>query len=85
MKMSLNEQSHVSDPTVEIWLPLARDVAVSPCPGESDKVISANDRHIRAINRSIFQQSTVIAGCSRELIDSLLGEEGGIFQATAET
>ena len=73
--MSLNEQSHVSDPTFEIWLPLARDVAVSPCPGESDQVISANDRHIRTINRSIFQQSTVIAGCSRELIESLLGEE----------
>ena len=75
VKMSLNEQSHVSDPTFEIWLPLARDVAVSPCPGESDQVISANDRHIRTINRSIFQQSTVIAGCSRELIESLLGEE----------
>ena len=75
VKMSLNEQSHVSDPTFEIWLPRARDVAVSPCPGESDQVISANDRHIRTINRSILQQSTVIAGCSRELIESLLGEE----------
>ena len=84
VKMSHPERSHVADPTVEVWLPLARDVAVSPCPGESDKVISANDRHIRAINRSIYQQSTVIAGCSRELIESLLGEEAGMFRTTAE-
>ena len=75
VKMSHPERSHVSDPTVEVWLPLARDVAVSPCPGESDQVISANDRHIRTINRSVFQQSTVIAGCSWELIESMLGEE----------
>ena len=79
VKLSHPERSHLSDPSVEVWLPLASDVAVFPCPGESDKVISANDRHIRAINKSVFQQSTVIAGYSRELIDSLLGEEGGIF------
>ena len=75
VKMSHPERSHLADSTVELWLPLARDVAVSPCPGESDKVISVNDRHIRTINRSIFQQSTVIAGCSRELIESLIREE----------
>ena len=74
VKMSHPERSHLADPTVELWLPLARDVAVSPCPGDRDKVVSANDRHIREINKSIFQQSTVIAGCSRELIESVLGE-----------
>ena len=74
VKMSNPEQSHLADPTVELWLPLARDVAVSPCPGERDKVISANDRHIREINKSVFQQSTVIAGCSRELIETIVGK-----------
>ena len=73
VKLSHPERSNPSDPSVEVWLPLASDVAVFPCPWESDKVISANDRHIRTINRSIFQQSTVIAGCSRELIESLRG------------
>lgn len=73
VKMSNPERPHLADPTVELWLPLARDVAVSPCPGESDKVVSANDRHIRTINKSIFQQSTVIAGCSRELIELVKG------------
>ena len=73
VKMSNPERSHLADPTVELWLPLARDVAVTPCPGERDKIISANDRHIRTINKSIFQQSTVIAGCSRELIELVKG------------
>ena len=74
VKMSHPERSHLADPRVELWLPIARDMAISPCPGESDRVISVNDRHIRAINRSVFQQSTVIAGCARELIETLVGE-----------
>ena len=73
VKMSNPGRSHLADPTVEVWLPLARDVVVTPCPGERDKVVSANDRHIRAINRSVFKQSTVIAGCSRELIEFVRG------------
>ena len=71
VQMSHPERFHLADPTAELWLPLARDVAVSPCPGESDRVVSANDRHIRAINRIVFEQSTVIAGCSRDLIESV--------------
>ena len=73
VKMSHPERSHVADPSVEVWLPLARDMAVSPCPGESDKIVSVKGRHIESINRSVFQQSTVIAGCSRELIESIIG------------
>ena len=85
VKMSHPERFHLADPTVELWLPLARDVAVSPCPGERDKVVSANDRHIREINKSISQQSTVIAGCSREIIESVLDEAERTISATAET
>ena len=84
VKMSKPGRSHLSDPTVEVWLPLARDVAVTPCPGERDKVVSANDRHIREINKSIYQQSTVVAGCSCEIIESLLGEGERIISATRE-
>lgn len=85
VKMSNPGRSHLADPTVELWLPLARDVAVSPCPGERDKVIYANDRHIREINKSISQQSTVIAGCSREIIESVLDEGERTSRSTAET
>ena len=73
VRLSFSEGSHVADPNAEVWLPLSRDMAISFCPGECDKVVSANDRHIRAINKSIFQQSKVIAGCSRELIEFVRG------------
>ena len=73
VKMSNPGRSHLADPTVELWLPLARDVAVTPCPGESDKIVFVNDKHIRAINQGIYQQSTVIAGCSQELIELVRG------------
>lgn len=73
VKMSHPERPHLSDLDLEVWLPLASDVAVFPSPWESDKVILANDRNIRAINKGIFQQSTVIAGCSRELIELVRG------------
>lgn len=74
VKLSNPGQTHLADPSVEVWLPLARDVAVSPCPGERDQVISVRDRHVKSINRSVFQQSTVIAGCSRDLIETVVGE-----------
>ena len=73
VKLTYPGRSHLADPTVEVWLPLARDVTVSPCPGESDKVISVKGRHIESINRSLFMQSTVIAGCSQELVESIAG------------
>lgn len=85
VNLSHPERSPLSDSSAEVWLPLARDVAVFPYLWESDTVIFANDSHIRAINTSVFQQSTVIAGCSRELIESLLGEEARIIRATTET
>ena len=74
MNLTTLYRSYLIEPSATVWLPLARDVGVSFCPGESDKIISLQDRHIKPINRSVFQQSTVIAGCSRELIESVLGE-----------
>ena len=72
VQLSHSERSYLSDQDLEVWLPLARDVAVFPSPWEGDKVMSVNDKHIRTINKGISQQSTVIAGCSREIINSLL-------------
>ena len=74
LKLTYPDRAHLSDPTVEFWLPLARDVAFSPCPGDRDKVVSLKDRHIESLNKSAFEQSNVIAGCSREIIESVLGK-----------
>ena len=56
---------------LEIWLPLASDVAVALTPGGVDKQKVMKDKKIRLLNEGIFQQSTVIAGCARGLIESI--------------
>lgn len=73
-KLTLPNRTHISDPSVEVWLPIASDVAVSPFGSKgSERLIQLDrDRHIRALNTAIFRQSTVIAGRSKELITSLV-------------
>ena len=65
----------LTDPKVELWLPVASDVAVCSYgePG-TERIINALDAsRIRTLNRMIFKQSTVIAACSRELVASIGG------------
>lgn len=68
------DRIYFDNPGIEIWLPLARDVAVALNPGTCDRLKTMKDKHIGEINESILNQSSTIAGCSFELIDSLLGE-----------
>ena len=63
-------RAHLANPSVEFWFPLASDVAVSPFAGEPEKLVLVDDKTVRSINESISKQSTVIAGCSRELVSS---------------
>lgn len=58
---------------IEIWLPLASDVAVALTPGRFNKLWVMNDRKREALNQSLFSQSKVIAGCSYGLIESIRG------------
>ena len=74
VKLAHPGQVHPADPTVEIWLPLAHDVAVSPAPIPSAEELLVeihDDSPVRAINAAIFKQSTAIAGRSQRLIASL--------------
>jgi len=74
LRLSLPGRSHLTDPTVEIWLPVAHDILVGPAPLPQQELVVGlrEDRHIRYINESILKQSTVIAGRSKELISSLV-------------
>lgn len=60
---------------IEIWLPLASDVAVALTPGRFDKLRVMKDRNREALNHGMFSQSTVIAGCSHGLIESIRRRE----------
>ncbi len=58
----------------EWWLPITSGVAVSPGGRpDSERVVRVTDaRAIRRFNEIVWEQSTMVAGCSRELIASLV-------------
>lgn len=66
---------HLSNPKAEALLPISYDVIVTPTfsRGEEKLVEVKEMDHIRFINKGIFEQSDMVAGRSRELIESLAG------------
>lgn len=74
LKLNLPGRQNLKDPTVEVWLPVAHDVMVSPAPipPEEERVFElSDDSRIRYTNEAILKQSNAIAGRSKELITSL--------------
>ena len=66
-------RSHLSDPAVEAWLPIAHDVAVAPAlsRGQEELQLIKDNRFVRQLNQSIVQQSSAFAGRSLALVTSL--------------
>ena len=64
----------LTDPTVEFWLPVAPDIAVTPYFARGhEELREAQDATIEKINKEIFRQSSAIGGCSGKSIASLAG------------
>ena len=72
-KLTLPGRANLSDPSVEAWLPISRDIAITPAPEKNTiQVVHVSDeRHIRRINLAIASQSNIIASSSRQLVSSL--------------
>jgi hypothetical protein len=73
-KMTYPGREHLSDPSVEIWLPLAFDVVVTLASLPSARELlreMQDDAIVRHINETVFKQSTIIAGRSLKLLESL--------------
>ncbi len=66
-----SESNGLHDPNSEMWLPVASDIAIGPGTGGVKLGFLAADSAIRTMNREITCQSSVIAGCSPDLIRSL--------------
>ena len=75
VKLSYPGRSFIGDPSVQVWLHLAHDVAIAFNSGECERVKVLKPRHIQALNESGYKQSTMIAGRSYKLIESLTSEE----------
>jgi hypothetical protein len=77
IKLTLPDRTHLADPVVEAWFPIAHDVVVGPSASPSgERLITIGDPHIRRINQLVFRQSTEVAGRSRQLLESLAGIKG---------
>lgn len=73
VKLTKDGRNHLSDPSVQMWLPLSFDVAVTPCGarGAEGFVEFTEMADVRYLNERIFAQSTAIAGRSVPLVKSL--------------
>ncbi|RVD67160.1 hypothetical protein EN751_38275 [Mesorhizobium sp. M4A.F.Ca.ET.029.04.2.1] len=73
VKLTAPNRTDLNDPTVEMWLPIASDVAVGA--GQGDGKISLHDtvdeRPVRQLNIAIAGQSGTIAAGSAALVKSI--------------
>ncbi len=67
------DRSHLADPAVEAWLPIAHDVAIAPAlsRGQEQLLLVKDNRFVKQLNQSIAQQSSAFAGRSSTLVRSL--------------
>lgn len=73
VKLAVAGQSDLRNPAVEMWLPVASDIAVGAGAGNGAMTLRhlEDQSPIRQLNRAIASQSGIIAGASAELIRSL--------------
>lgn len=75
VKLTAAGRTDLNDPVVEMWLPIASDVAVGV--GQGDGKISIHHtldgRPVRQLNMAIARQSSTIAAGSAELVQSIAG------------
>jgi hypothetical protein len=73
VKLTIAGRSDLSDPTVEMWLPIASDIAMGV--GRNDGGVSLHyldhTEPIRQLNTAIASQSAIIAAGSAALVRSL--------------
>jgi len=74
VKLTPPGETRLGHPGVEVWLPVAADVAVglAPVKGQERVVTLNDDKWLRDFNAAIHRASTLIAGRSEALISSLV-------------
>ncbi|MBB2749779.1 UNVERIFIED_ORG: hypothetical protein GGI57_000445 [Rhizobium aethiopicum] len=74
VKLTPPGETRLGQPGVEVWLPIASDVAVCVIPEKRKEVVVTldDDRWLRGFNAAILRESTLIAGRSEVLIKSLV-------------
>lgn len=73
VKLTSPGRTDLNDPAVEMWLPIASDIAVGVGRGDGQVSLhsTTEERLVRQLNLSIAKQSNVIAAASATLVQSL--------------
>ncbi|WP_084540099.1 DUF4238 domain-containing protein [Azorhizobium doebereinerae] len=72
VRFNAGERRHLSDPLVELWLPVAPDIAIGLGQGAAVDLVPATDeRQVRKLNRALAGQSRFIAANSAALVRSI--------------
>lgn len=73
VKLTPPGRTDLNDPAVEMWLPIASDIAVGVGQGEGKVSLhdTVNERPVRQLNRAIASQSGTIAAGSAALVKSI--------------
>lgn len=74
VKFTIKGQSDLRNPIVEMWLPIAYDVAVGVgnATGQTSLYFADEDEPIRRLNLAIAKQSRIIAARSADLVRSIM-------------
>ncbi|WP_149903380.1 hypothetical protein [Mesorhizobium sp. SARCC-RB16n] len=73
MKLTAHDRADLNDPAVEMWLPVASDVAVGVGQGDGNVSLHqiVDERPVRQLNTAIANQSGTIAAASAALVKSI--------------
>lgn len=75
VKFTTDQETRIGKADVEVWLPIASDVAVCMVRGTDSEILKPiPNEFVRQLNLSSFSHSTVIAGRSEALISSLVDD-----------
>lgn len=73
VKLNHPGRSHISDHSTEVWFPISHDIAITPgLDRGSEIIVEMKDSNLRNLNLLIAKQSTVVAGRSKRLVESLI-------------
>lgn len=71
VKLTIQGRSNLADPRVEMWMPLAPDVAIGVGTGGEKLLTLDKGAPVRLLNSAIAETGVAIAGASSALISSL--------------
>ncbi len=73
VKLTYPHRTRLDDPSVEVWMPISHDVAITPWGTRGqERLVGITSDDVRRLNELIFKQSSEVAGRAKALISSIV-------------